>query len=316
MYYPYFRGKQYDLITIRENAELLASSGFTPIVEPVKEALNGLKRTLDTVKDAGGELILIVNPPNGDHAGDSEAINSLLDNDFADYDKFLVGVHLSEATSLGEIASLCEAHKNRRVALIHAGFSDARGLAELIKKHPEDTQHIFLEQFCGKLYRKHFSDFKRILLRDGFKKRQANRLHPEVETFSDLHATYMDEGMNGFGDFLIVGDEFSETGGPAYSVAIHITFIDRNKDDEMHIYHFKSDRYDTPTDPAGKFQEALNKLCSEVENSASQVYKTEAIDEFISLRNRGHFPGLGYVKKLSMQHHIETLSNYFQLSQG
>jgi hypothetical protein len=25
----------------------------------------------------------------------------------------------------------------------------------------------------------------------------------------------------------------------------------------------------------------------------------------------GHFPGLGYVKKLSMSHHIETLAHYF-----
>ena len=30
--------------------------------------------------------------------------------------------------------------------------------------------------------------------------------------------------MDGFGDFLIVGDDYSDTGGPAYAVAIHLTF--------------------------------------------------------------------------------------------
>ncbi len=29
-------------------------------------------------------------------------------------------------------------------------------------------------------------------------------------------------------------------------------------------------------------------------------------------RKRRHFPGLGYVKKLSMKHHIETLDAFFR----
>ena len=33
MYYPYFRGKQFELIAIRESATLLADSSFVPIVE-------------------------------------------------------------------------------------------------------------------------------------------------------------------------------------------------------------------------------------------------------------------------------------------
>jgi hypothetical protein len=41
MYHPYFRGKQYELITVRETAPVLAASNFVPIIEPVKEALGG-----------------------------------------------------------------------------------------------------------------------------------------------------------------------------------------------------------------------------------------------------------------------------------
>ena len=54
MYFPYFRGKQFELIAIRDTATLLADSGFIPIIEPVKEALKGLGRALDVVCDAGG----------------------------------------------------------------------------------------------------------------------------------------------------------------------------------------------------------------------------------------------------------------------
>ena len=58
---------------------------------------------------------------------------------------------------------------------------------------------------------------------------------------------------------LVVGDEFSESGGPAYAIAIHLTFIDPDKENEMWIHHFLSERQDTPKDPAGKFAEALAK---------------------------------------------------------
>ena len=118
--------------------------------------------------------------------------------------------------------------------------------------------------------------------------------------------------MDGYGDFLIVGNDYSESGGPAYTVAIHITFIDPDNDDAMFIHHFISDRQDTPTDPAGKFAEAVNKLVAEVELPNSHILKTSAINEFIDLHKRGHYPGLGYVKKLSMKHHIETIADYFK----
>jgi hypothetical protein len=69
MYYPYFRGKQFELIAIRETAALMAASGFVPIIEPVREAMNGLRRALEAICEANGSAILVVNPDNGDHAG-------------------------------------------------------------------------------------------------------------------------------------------------------------------------------------------------------------------------------------------------------
>ena len=163
---------------------------------------------------------------------------------------------------------------------------------------------------AGKLYQKHFKGAHRVLLRDGFKRRR-NADYEPVEPFSDLHVTYSDEGMNGFGDFLIVGDDFSEGGGPAYAVAIHLTFVDPDQDDAMMIYHFVSDRQNTPKDPAGKFAEALAKMMKKLNAPNSKVLETEAVKEFREFHKAGHFPGLGYVKKLSMNHHIETLADYF-----
>jgi hypothetical protein len=309
MYYPYFRGKQNELLTIRECAPLMVQNQFVPIIEPVKESLGGLSKTLSSLIDIGGQAVVIVNPRYGDHSRNGDGIVELVNKDF-EQENVSVGILLTENISANDALKYCNEYSERHITLIHAGFTEAKVLAELLGWPACEMRHVFFEESCGKLYQKHFRTGERILLRDGFEK-QSNRLYPHVEFFSDLHATFMDEGMNGFGDFLIVGDDYSETGGPAYAVAIHLTFIDRNKDDGMYIHHFKSNRQNDPTDPAGKFAEALDKLVKEVNRPDTQIFRSDAVGEFLKLHKMKHFPGLGPVKKLSMKHHIETLADYF-----
>lgn len=308
MYHPYFRGKQFELITIREAAPLLANAHFVPIIEPVRESLGGLEKALRAVGAAGGNAVVIVNPYHGDHREDGVGISALLEG-FRGNDAIAAGILLKEDTIVADAMACYEKHKGHKMTFVHAGFTEAKILAEKVGADLTATRNVFLEAHCGKLYRKHFQGSCRILLRDGFKRRR-NADHMLLEEFSDLHVTYSEEGMNGFGDFLMVGDDYTEGGGPAYAVAIHLTFIDPDKDDAMYIYHFVSTTKDTPTDPAGKFGEALKKLIAKLDSGTSKLRETSAIKEFRELHAKGHFPGLGYVKKLSMKHHIETLAAY------
>jgi hypothetical protein len=308
VYHPYFRGKQYELITIRELAPLLETAGFRPIIEPVREDLSGLQKALDAVVEVDGRAIVVVNPHHGDLSGAGELLTELLKEDRPGIS---AGILLKQNTALDEVMEYHEEHAAHAPVLIHAGFSEAKALTEKLGKPTKDHTHIFFEDSCGKLYQKHFNGANRILLRDGFK-RMRNRDYDLVDPFSDLHATFPEEGMDGFGDFLIVGDEYSEEGGPAYAIAIHLTFIDPGQDDLMKIYHFKSKRTDTPKDPAGKFAEALAVMMKTLDRPNSKVLETDAVKEFRMLHKQGHFPGLGYVKKLSMSHHIETMADYFK----
>jgi hypothetical protein len=309
MYHPYFRGKQYELIAVRETAPVLAKSNFVPIIEPVRESLGGLERTLKALCDIKGTAIVIVNPYHGDHSDDGDSISLLLKTKFLGRSEIAAGILLTKEMSAASAVNCYEEHKNHRPTFVHAGFSDPKGFASSLGRSLEGSKHIFFEEYCGKLYRRHFLNCERVLLRDGFKARR-NRDHPLLEPFSDLHITYPDEGVDSFGDFLIVGDEYSETGGPAYAVAIHLTFIDPDNDDAMYIYHFISQRKDTPTDPAGKFAEALAVMIKTLNKPDSKILETEAVREFRELYAKKHFPGLGYVKKLSMKHHIETLADF------
>ena len=310
MYYPYFRGKQFELIAIRESAKLLAESGFVPIIEPVREALSGLERTLKAVCDEGGRAIIVVNPDYGDHADDGTNISELLKEGFLEEKGITAGILLKDDMTVEKALEYYRQHNAHSPVFVHAGFTESKALAAALGQNLTQTQHVFFEKHCGKLYWRHFKGCHRVLLRDGFERRR-NADHPESERFSDLHVTYEDEGMDGFGDFLMVGDDYSEGGGPAYAVAIHLTYIDPDKEDVMYIYHFLSTTNNTPTDPAGKFAQALEKLIAKLNSGRSKLFEGEAITEFRELHTKGHFPGLGYVKKLSMKHHIETLANFF-----
>jgi len=314
MYHPYFRGKQYELITIREMAPQMSKAGFRPIIEPVRDGLTGLHKALKAVADAEGKAVLIVNPHHGDLSEDGTPVTTLLKEEFQEFPNISAGILLKSDLSAEEAWDLYQEHKDHSPVLIHAGFSEVQALSAKLGAPNKNQCHVFIENYCVTLYRKQFKGAHCVLVRDGFK-RKRNADYDPIESFSDLHATFDSEhGMDGFGDFLIVGDGFSESGGPAYAVAIHLTFIDPDQFGEMRIYHFKSDTQDTPKDPAGKFGEALAKMMSAVEQPKSKVLKTAAVNEFQSLHKEGHFPGLGYVKKLSMNHHIETLADYFKHS--
>ena len=309
MYYPYFRGKQFELIAIRESANLIASSGFVPIIEPVRVSLGGFVKALRSLADAGAQAVVVTNPRHGDHKQNGDSIVGLLEREYQGNDAIRPGILLTSETSAAEALEQVNNFRDNGTTLIHSGFTESRALAESLGNEAEVFRNVFLDAHTNMLYRRHFPSKPRILVGDGFVQMK-NADYPLIDAFSDLHVTYSDRGMDGYGDFLTVGDNYSEGGGPAYAVAIHLTFIDPNQDDAMFIYHFKSDTNDTPTDPAGKFAQALSKLITTLESGNSNLAETSAINEFRDLHQSGHFPGLGYTKKLSIKHHLETLSIY------
>lgn len=312
MYFPYFRGKQYERIAIRNTSHLMKNRQIIPIIEPVKRNIKNLDKVIDDVSDENGSIIVIANPQVGDFKDSYEEILDYLEENYRENDSLICGIILNEYFEDYLIDSIVSRASNWDIAFIHSGYNDHKHFINKYKKYISKSLHLFVDQFCSDIYKLQFRNCKKAIIKDGFCRRSRNRDHPEDEFFSDLHLTYKMKGMDGFGDFLIVGDDFSEGGGPAYAVAIHVTYIDPERDDAMYIHHFLSDSQDTPTDPAGKFAEALDKLIFELDRPNTKLLSTRAMAEFRELHEEGHFPGLGVVKKLSMQHHIETLNYYFK----
>lgn len=308
MYYPFIRGKQFELVMLREMAPKIAEWGFVPIIEPVKGNFPALKRGLDKLIEHNCRFILIANPSVGELKENSSSLwSEIIDGVLQQYENYSVGFSLTKSEELQTAGKFFEEYDSPFV-LIHNGFSEGKALSELIENKEADIiEHIFVGQ-DNKLYRRHFKNIKRVLVQDCFHA-QSNRDYPSSEPFSELYLTYSEDGFQAFGDFLTVSGEYKEGGGPAYAIAIHLTYVDPVADNSLSIKHYVSNRIQGTEDPAGKFQEALEKLVEDVEDENSLIYQSTAVLEYVQLFKDQHFPGLGYVKKLSMQHHLELMAH-------
>lgn len=308
MYYPYLRGKQYDLQLIRNEAAILASHHFTPIIEPVKAPSGQLTHAVQAVVTAGSECIVIVNPYHGNCP--PGAVAKWMDEHFGETVNLRAGILIRPGITPETIEGMAQQFMHRPIAFVHAGYGNPDALVPITSSLPTSTQ-VFIDRYCSSTYRSRFKlSPRQVLIRDGLISRTRNADYPPFEEFSDLHLTFQPNFI-GFGDFLTAGDSYSDSGGPAYAVAIHMTCL-RPTDSVMFIHHFLSIHNDTSANVAGKFMEALQALICEVESPDSFLLETNAMQEFRDLFNQSHYPGLGTVKRISMRHHIETLGSFFQ----
>lgn len=64
MYYPILRGKLNELLALRELAQLELKK-FIPVIEPVKNDIKALVKTIQTLNSNAIEPYIIINPTIG-----------------------------------------------------------------------------------------------------------------------------------------------------------------------------------------------------------------------------------------------------------
>ena len=299
MYLPYLRGKQFELIAIRELSEFISPSVFRPIIEPVRLNLSSFIRTISHLNEKKIKPLIVLNPSVGDFKSDSLSLISELNKLEIEYLPCVVvrGGKVEDAKAI--------------IRLLSGGFA-LQITGGIDKESIELSKDAEITIVDYDLPPAAISRLNRVVLfGDFFKKKKRNADYSKESSFSHLHTSFRSNSEAiGFSDFCIVGSEYSESGGPAYVVTIHLSYINKDMFDEMFIRHYSSTDDGTPTDPAGKFAEALSKLIQDV---IEHIYfNSSALQEFNLLHEKGHYPGLGQVKKLSLKHHIETICNYLE----
>ncbi len=309
MYFPYLRGKQFELIVLRELNQFLKNNRLlSPIIEPVKETTVTLTKSLQCMVDENQNFNLIVNPSVGD-AKNPEGIAQIIDDMLRGYDNFQPAILINESISIDRINQIVKRHELTNLSVICNGiprsvddFFTFLGNNEI--QYVIINEKISSKRFVRTVKRK--VDNK-ITLTNPFKAQRRNVDYRENddEFFSDEHLFYAEDGFQGFADFVTIGDEYTESGFLPYAVVIHLTYIKDNE--EIWIRHFVSDSNEDTTDVAGKFSEALAKLIQFIND---REIDSVACQEFRELNSTGSYSGLGVIKKLSVKHHLEIINNF------
>lgn len=306
MYFPILRGRQFELLAVREcvNNNIL-SNQIIPIIEPVKVSSTYTK-TVDSFIKADKSIAIIRNPQVGSWVKDLNKESNIKVREQV-YEQLKNANVLSSFYVTSKLDACVD-------------FATKNGIPIdsllLLCTNPEYVRNY--EEVIGDrtpLYNviPDKGDFRRrirpnrVMCEDHFPKQTRNIDYSEIETefFSSDHLYYTEDGYKGFSDYSVVGEEYSETGFAPYAVAIHIVYFDDKN--ILRIAHFVSDSNDDISDPARKFAEAVEKL---VEWNKTMKLDTVGIHEFDVAYHNQTYPGLGVVKKYSIMHHLELMSRY------
>jgi hypothetical protein len=306
MYFPFIRGRQYDLLALRElQVRGLLSEVIIPIIEPIKLS-STLTSTVKVFEEKDRNLIIVSNPKVGSFTGELgfpsvyQQFKELMLND-----SVTIGHHLNKDSD-SQIKQMQQEFnvKLEDLAIIHSD----RNLVPLYREIFNGTKAQLNVIPSDNSFRRQLSGQELAGLNDKFNKlsRNVDYLEQENEFFSEEHLFFKDEGYIGFSDFSVVGQEYNESGFAPYAVAIHIVYP--NVENALEIMHFVSNSNSDTSDPAGKFSEALEKLIDWY-----QLYKTDdrmstfAMQSFVQHYEDGTYPGLPTLKKLSIMHHLELI---------
>lgn len=304
MYFPYLRGRQFELIALRELVTVL-SPHIIPIIEPVKLSTT-LISTIKCFEAKKKQLAVTVNPQVGDFdAAIGDKKNGKLKEQF---------LTIAESPAVIKACILNENSEEILQELLSNGVAPETLITICNNKdYIPVYENVFLKRkpqynliSDESTFRRRIRDH-RVLLSDKFKKKSRNSDYADNkdEPFSDDHLYYSDDGYIGFSDYSIIGDEYIESGFAPYAVAIHIVYFDDNYG--LRIRHFVSDTNDDISDPAKKFAEAVGKL---VEWNRAKQLDTQGIKILEAAYHNESYPGLGTVKKLSIMHHLELMGQY------
>lgn len=314
MYYPYLRGRQFELLALRECAkEISERNKILPIIEPVKIRFSSMNLCLKEFVKNDVRFALIMNPQVGEifkdkniaPGGKSKFILESIDESIRDYENMIPALILSD--NYEEVETFING-QSKEVMLIIAKGTNVKTdeFSRFFSGNESKISHVVYSEnrntkrfFSGK-------SVQQIRIDDNFVQLQRNSDYSDrkEELFTEEHLYYKEDGFDGFADYTTISGEFTEGGMTPYVVVIHFTY-DRGESG-IWIKHFASvTGLDNRVNIRGKFGESLTKLIRFVEE---EKIDNDAVRELKKYHRDERYPGLGMVKKISIKNHLELIN--------
>ena len=300
MYFPYLRGRQYEMIALKELAQKgLISKLILPVVEPIKITTT-FNSAISAYIDSNLNIAIINNPEVGPLK--KEIVTQLIPFK----EKNIVAASIMQENIDVSIETLSKEGVQKEDLLV---VINSRDYLDNYKKTFKEVSPKYTLLPDERSIRRAISSGK-ILFGDKFKRKEKNSDYadPDDEFFSDDHLFYIKEGYIGFGDYSIIGDTYDEGGFAPKAVAIHVVYFDEEK--QLRVHHFVSNSNSGIEDPAGKFYEAVTKLFKWYRECLDESQQTYALNILLEYYERGYYPGLPTIKKLSIMHHLELMNKF------
>lgn len=301
MYFPYLRGRQYELLALKELVQKnLLGNSIIPVVEPVKFSPT-LKATVEEYGKVRHPLAVVFNPK----------VVALSDDDLKRLLSFIpnssvVPSVISDSTLDTAVSLLKTSGINKdQICVV---LTEIDGIKHFKEEYALESP-LFTLIPDKRDFRRLENVGHKVLFEDKFIKQLKNSdyLKNEDEVFSDDHLFYKEEGYFGFGDYSTIGDAYEESGFAPRAVAVHLVYFDSS--DALRVHHFVSDTNYGIEDVAGKYFEAIVKL-QQFAPILEEKNKTNALVTLLSHAKAGYYPGLPTLKKLSIMHHIELMGRF------
>jgi hypothetical protein len=315
VYLSCFRGRQYELLALRELATNdLLGDYVLPVIEPVKLSPT-LVKTISEYIRVKHQVAVIRNPIVGSFMKDLK--EAKIESREETYKKEFQQLYNNDIVVKSIIMQ-----KNAPSLLAHWGKNGIPKQDLLVINTERDFLDLFEQEFvginpCYALIPEERTFQRRIkhncvILEDRFKKQSRNVDYQDIEDefFSEDHLYYKDYGLKGFADYSVIGKNYQETGFAPYAVVIHIVYFAADK--TLRIKHFVSDSNEDIYNPAKKFYQAVSKLNKWYR--ANPFTPTLGLATLLEHYENKTYPGLGSIKKLSIMHHLELMGKY--LSEG
>ena len=312
MYFPFLRGKQFELKALKDFYDENPEERFiVPIIEPVNKSYRALEPALLALRKGNHPYAIIMNPNEGDFRHKSIKFTLPLENQslFMPDGGWIPG-YLCDKYTEQSVLDILNSNRYTDVMLVYqAGIDLENELTNRVITHHNVGYIVvyFHSTPSPRIKKALIGTGKRIVyMEDCFntKKRNADYAAIPDEPYSSLFSFYQDERYYGFSDYASLSSEVNDGGMLPYALAIHLTYL--KSEDEIYIHHFVSDSNYDQTNIKGKFQEAALKIQPFFDEG--EYHKTPSVLELIDRAEKPDgYPNLGYLKKLSVKNHFELI---------
>jgi hypothetical protein len=276
-----------------------------PIIEPVNS--NSTTRiSLDKFSEEGMPFVFVTNPIYGDFVGQEDSLYAAftLDGPLEEYDNFIPALYVGRDTSILEVNRFNDNYANVFRSVIYTGEPTDDAVKHWCNTDDRIYHHIVKEGKVSAAFVQNIAPARRVMVRDTFNRQTRNSDYPPTELFTDRNTAQGNPNGINWGDYSIQGDYFSDDGGPAHCVALHHIHLS-DDGSSLSISHYLSDRQETTADIPGKTIEAVTKLVGDLDGMAPN--DTLACEMYQAMAASGHAKTLGYMKRLAILHHLETM---------